>query len=309
MHIRRRDDLFELWTPAKVNLHLEVLGRRSDGFHELETLMCPIDLYDTLYVRSETTGRIRLECEQVGSSLANGSIDSQLSAAGPQVLARGPDNLVYRALEYVRQEAGVKLGATVRLVKRIPVAAGLAGGSSDAAAALVAAVGAWKLDFTSRDLLRLAARLGSDVAFFLSAGWAVCRGRGEIVQPVTGIGNLSLVVVSPPQGLATAEVFSALSRSRETRSVSTLLEALRDGRISRIAGALHNRLQPVARRMSPWIARLEDAFDQAGVDGHLMSGSGSSYFGLCRSARHARGVARRLSAQGLGRVFVVQSRD
>jgi 4-diphosphocytidyl-2-C-methyl-D-erythritol kinase len=309
MHIRRRDDLFELWTPAKVNLHLEVLRRRSDGFHELETLMCPIDLYDTLYVRSEPDGRIRLECEQVGPSLASDSIDSKILAAGPQVLATGPDNLVYRALEYVRQEAGVKLGATVRLVKRIPVAAGLAGGSSDAAAALVAAVGAWKLDFTSRDLLRLAAQLGSDVAFFLSAGWAVCRGRGEIVQPVAGIGNLSLVVVSPPQGLATSEVFSALGRSRQRCSVAPLLEAVKEGRINSIAQALHNRLQPVARNMSPWIARLEHAFDQAGVAGHLMSGSGTSYFGLCRSARHARGVARRLSAQGLGKVFVVQSRD
>jgi 4-diphosphocytidyl-2-C-methyl-D-erythritol kinase len=250
-----------------------------------------------------------LECEQAGPSLATDSIDSQLLAAGPQVLAKGPDNLVYRALEYVRQEAGVKRGATVRLVKRIPVAAGLAGGSSDAAAALVAAAGAWKLDFTSRDLLRLAARLGSDVAFFLSTGWAVCRGRGEIVQPVAGIGNLPLVVVSPPEGLSTVEVFSALGRSRETRSVSTLLEALRDGRIASIAQALHNRLQPVARRMSPWIARLEREFDQAGVDGHLMSGSGTSYFGLCRSARHARIVAGRLSARGLGRVFVVRSRD
>jgi 4-diphosphocytidyl-2-C-methyl-D-erythritol kinase len=317
MRIRRHDDLFELWTPAKVNLHLEILGKRPDGFHELETLMCPIDLYDTLYVRSEPSGRIRLECEQAGPSAGNnsaGNVSAPDDSTDSQLLSSGPDNLVHRALECVRQEAGVKLGATVRLVKRIPMAAGLAGGSSDAAAALVAAVGAWKLDFTARDLLRLAAQLGSDIAFFLSEGWAVCRGRGEIVQPVAGIGNLPLVVVSPPQGLATAEVFAAVGRTRQTqthqsRSVAPLLAAVKSGHFTGIAQALHNRLQPVARRMSPWIARLEDEFDREGVDGHIMSGSGSSYFGLCRSAVHARGVARRLSARGLGKVFVVQSRD
>ncbi|MEZ6071741.1 MAG: 4-(cytidine 5'-diphospho)-2-C-methyl-D-erythritol kinase [Pirellulales bacterium] len=310
MHIRRRDDLFELWAPAKLNLHLEVLGRRSDGFHELETLMCPINLCDTLYVQSHSSGRIRLDCQFADRRLPNGSPEARLAD-------EGADNLVCRALELVRHEAGVKLGATVRLVKRIPVAAGLAGGSSDAAAALVAAAAAWKIDFTPQDLLRLAAQLGSDIAFFLQTGWAVCRGRGEIVQPVAGLGNLAVVVVTPPQGLATADVFAALRRhdeqrgrtDHEHRSIDGLLDAVQTGHLGRIGQALHNRLQTVAGRLSPWIARLADEFARAGVVGHLMSGSGTSYFGICRGARHARGIARRMVARGLGRAFVVRSRQ
>ena len=125
-------------------------------------------------------------------------------------MPEGPDNLVVRAVELVRRRAGVRRGAKLLLVKRIPAAAGLGGGSSDAAAALVAANEGWRLGRSRDELADWAAELGSDVPFFLAGGPAICRGRGERVEPVAGLGALDFVVVRPPEGLSTAAVYGVV---------------------------------------------------------------------------------------------------
>jgi 4-diphosphocytidyl-2-C-methyl-D-erythritol kinase len=216
-------------------------------------------------------------------------------------LPTGNDNIAVRAIELLRRRAGVERKCAVRLTKRIPSAAGLGGGSSDAAAALAAANVAWNLGWTRDRLLPLAAELGSDVPFFLYRGPAICRGRGEQVTPIARFGVLFVVVVRPPQGLRTAEVYQASRPSASMRSAAAVLEGLwqRDWRRLEI----YNALTPAARRLSPWIARMEQEFAGTGCLAVGMSGSGTSYFGICRSARQARCVSGRLRSRQLGRVF------
>src|SRR5438552_1098782 len=159
---RYADDLV-VWAPAKVNLFLEVLGKRPDGYHEIATLMAAVGLYDTLVFKEEPSGEVRLR-----------SSNSDLST--------GPENLVLRAVELVRQHTGSKRGVAIRLIKRIPLAAGLAGGSTDAAATLAGLNQLWRLGLETKDLAGLAAQLGSDVPFFFAAPAAWCTGRGEQVS-------------------------------------------------------------------------------------------------------------------------------
>src|SRR5438045_753982 len=176
------------WAPAKVNLFLEVVGKRPDGFHELRTLMAAVSLYDTLTFAPAPPGPIRLSCPGVP-------------------LSTGPENLVVRAAEALRRYAGTDAGADVVLTKRIPLAAGLAGGSTDAAATLVGLNRLWGLGLSRAELMPLAAGLGSDVAFFLAPPCAWCTGRGEVVEPWPLGARLHLVLVAPPFGLGTADVY------------------------------------------------------------------------------------------------------
>ncbi|MDZ7617406.1 MAG: hypothetical protein U1E05_10395, partial [Patescibacteria group bacterium] len=190
MHICRSAGIVSVRAPAKINLFFEVLAKRADGYHEVETLMCPIDLYDTITFREDPSGQVQLSSKQVFG--AGGRRRARSGGTGGDVLPEGRDNLVVRAVELVRQTAGVQRGAAVRLVKRIPMAAGLGGGSSDAAAALVAANIGWDLNLGPDVLLRLAAQLGSDVPFFLAGSAAVCRGRGERIEPIDRMASLHL---------------------------------------------------------------------------------------------------------------------
>jgi 4-diphosphocytidyl-2-C-methyl-D-erythritol kinase len=219
----------------------------------------------------------------------------------------GPANLAARAVELLGSRAGVRLGATVRLIKRIPSAAGLGGGSSDAAAALAAANELWRLGWPPRDLAELGAELGSDVPLFFSPGPAICRGRGERVEPIAPAGPLHFVVARPPAGLSTAAVYRACQPGRPPRRVEPLREALELGDARKAGRLLFNRLEPAAEELSPWIARLREEFAAADCLGHQMSGSGSSYFGLCRHARHARRVAGRLRAKGVAMALAVRA--
>ena len=300
MQVHRDSVEIVVQTPAKLNLFFEVLAKRTDGYHEIETLMCPIDLYDTLYFREETSERIELECQWGSSADGHGGF-------GFEDVPRGPGNLVFRAVDLVRRRTGVTRGARLRLVKRIPSAAGLGGGSSDAAAALVAANLGWNLGLGPDALARLAAELGSDVPFFLAGGPAVCRGRGERIEPVAGLGALDFVVVRPPEGLSTAAVYGVCRPAEQPRPLAPLVDALRQGDIEQAGRLLLNRLQPAAEELSPWIVRLRRCFAAEDCLGHGMSGSGTAYFGLCHHARHARRMARRLRANGLGCVVAVRS--
>jgi 4-diphosphocytidyl-2-C-methyl-D-erythritol kinase len=296
MYIQRTTTQVVVTAPAKLNLFLEVLAKRDDGFHEIETLMCPVNLYDTLYFRDEPRGGVTLRCEF--------SIDNRVET-GDLPFPIGPENLVVRAVELLRRESGSDRGASLLLYKRIPVAAGLAGGSSDAAAALVAGNVAWKLGYSMARLAQLAAQLGSDVPFFLSGKAAICRGRGEKITPLPRICPLHFVLVRPPAGLSTAAVYQACRPAAEAAPIGQLQAALTMGQLREIGVSLHNRLQPAARSLSPWIGRLEEEFARLNLAGHLMTGSGTSYFGLCRGARHARFVAGWLRGRGLGRVYTV----
>ena len=297
MYVQRLAWGVHVQAPAKLNLFFEVFGKRNDGFHEIETLMVPIGLYDSLSFEPQTSGPITVDCRWAAGG--DGSPLGELPAS--------QSNIVTRALELLRQRAGINDGARVRLLKRIPLAAGLGGGSSDAAAALVAANIGWKIGWSTSALSELAGALGSDVPFFFAPGAAICRGRGELIEPVAGIGSWHFVLVRPPEGLSTASVYARCQASRDGRSSTALIDAMRRGDARRIAATVHNALEPAAESLSPWIGRLRREFQRLDCVATQMSGSGSSYFGICRNARHARRAAELLKSRGVGRVYAVRS--
>jgi 4-diphosphocytidyl-2-C-methyl-D-erythritol kinase len=197
-------------------------------------------------------------------------------------LSTGPDNLVCRAAERLRQHTGCVRGAHVRLTKRIPLAAGLAGGSTDAAAALAGLNELWGLGLTPVELAALAARLGSDIPFFLGPGTAWCTGRGEMVAPLTPGRPLYLLLACPPAGLGTAEVYRGVVVPEAPGSGDEVRQAVEAGDVDEVGRRLHNRLQPVAEKLCPQIREVLEALAAHCPAGQLMSGSGSSVFALCR---------------------------
>jgi 4-diphosphocytidyl-2-C-methyl-D-erythritol kinase len=279
-----------VWAPAKVNLFLEVLGKRPDGYHAIATLLLAIRRYDTLRIREDASGSIQLQCNR-----------SDLST--------GPDNLIVRAARLLQERTGCSRGCQIRLTKRIPLAAGLAGGSSDAAATLVGLNRLWKLGLGTSELARLAAELGSDVPFFLHPPAAWCTGRGEIVTPVPMPRPLDLVLLCPNFGSSTAAVYAQVRPPDQPLDGAALLAAVRTGDVEEIGRRLHNRLQPAAETIAPKLAEYFQRLRSLGPTGALMSGSGSSLFAVCRDRRDAERIAQELrqSARGEYEVYVVRS--
>jgi 4-diphosphocytidyl-2-C-methyl-D-erythritol kinase len=299
MNVHRLASSVVVRAPAKLNLFFEVLAKRGDGYHEIETLMVSVSLYDSLVVASDPSGRVRVNCRWAAAA------GDPLNALGE--LPAEPDNLATKAVELLRRRAGVALGAEVELIKRIPAAAGLGGGSSDAAAALLAANVAWNLNWPPAALAEVAVELGSDVPFFLGPPAAIGRGRGEQLEPVAGLGTLHFVLVRPPQGLSTGQVYANCQVAARPRSVAPLVDALRSGDPRQLNRLIHNRLEPAAQALSPWIGRLQRELGSQDFLAAQMTGSGTGYFGICRHARHARRVARRLRARGIGRVYALST--
>jgi 4-diphosphocytidyl-2-C-methyl-D-erythritol kinase len=299
MYVHRRRTRIEIWTPAKLNLFLEVLGRRADGYHEIETLMVPISLFDTLRLSRRDDGRVHLTSRWAFPPCRS----SPGTLPGEAPLPPAIENLAYRAIERLRQRAGVTTGVDLELIKRIPAAAGLGGGSSDAAAALCGGNELWELKWSRERLAELAAELGSDIPFFLYDSSAWCRGRGEQVEPWWLGTRHHFVLVCPPQGLSTAEVYSHTERVTSRRGGAVRGEAGRLRRPADLAHLMFNRLQSAAEQIAPWIRAMQQQFNRLDVLGHQMSGSGSAYFGVCRNARHSARVEAILRSRAAGRIF------
>ena len=268
-----------LRTSAKVNLALEVLGKRGDGYHEIATVLQAVDLCDRLKVEAADT--LSLQTDDPDLPTDDG-------------------NLVMGAARLLQKASGVEAGARIRLDKRIPVAAGLGGGSSDAAATLWGLSRLWGLRWPKARLQELAVELGMDVPFFLGSGRAVARGRGERLDALPGGGGYALVLVNPRVPLATREVYGRVPAGWEARPVGTerVIEALRTRSVAKLAAALTNNLESVAEPVLPVIGRMKAALLAAGALGAIMSGSGPTVFGLARSLDHARQIRTRVSRAG-----------
>jgi 4-diphosphocytidyl-2-C-methyl-D-erythritol kinase len=290
--------------PAKINLHLELLARRSDGFHELETLMAPISIFDSLSFTATSDEALTLSCVWEPGIEARRTLAQRQGTGSPwEALPESPSNLAWLALTMLREESGVESGGYLRIVKRIPAAAGLGGASSDAAWALRVANRAWGLHWSTERLASIAARLGSDVPFFLFQGAAICRGRGERIEQLGAVPRLHIVVVRPPDGLSTAAVFGRCRVPVTPVSCDRLTKSLIDGDSGSVAKRLHNRLQEPATVLSPSIRQLVDSLQLVGGIGYLMSGSGTSHFVVCWNQQHAQAIAGRLRSKGVGAVY------
>ncbi|TEB08449.1 4-diphosphocytidyl-2-C-methyl-D-erythritol kinase [Pelotomaculum schinkii] len=260
---------------AKINLTLEVLGKRPDGYHEVEMVMQSIELHDYLEF-SPTPGKITLTVEGDG-------------------LPAGAQNLVYRAADLLRGHRGIRQGASIHLKKYIPVAAGLAGGSADAAATLIALNKMWGTGLSLLDLMKLGERLGSDIPFCLLGGTALARGRGERVERLPACPGLGVVLVKPPFGLSTAHVYQSYKRevSVDKPDHRGMINAIEKNDARAICSHLVNMLEPVAIQLQPAISVIKAKLLQAGALGVLMSGSGPTVFGLTPDLDTAHAVAAR----------------
>jgi 4-diphosphocytidyl-2-C-methyl-D-erythritol kinase len=278
----------EVFAPAKLNLFLEVLARRPDGYHEIETVMVAVSLYDTLTILDDPSGEIRLRCND-------------------PTLPVDANNLVIKAADRLKAATDGGGGARIELTKAIPAQAGLAGGSSDAAATLAGLDRIWDLGLSKERLDALATEVGSDVPFFNHGPAAVCRGRGERVQEVQLVDRYHFVLVCPPVGVSTADVYRRVVPPERPRPVGPVLDALAKGGRADLGPSLFNRLQPSAETIRPELTRVRTALADLGplLDGSSMSGSGSAYFGLCRNLAAAQQAAEILQTLGLGWVRVV----
>jgi 4-diphosphocytidyl-2-C-methyl-D-erythritol kinase len=262
---------------AKVNLGLEVLSRRADGYHELSTLLSAVDLSDQ--VTLEITGRerdvapIALTCDAPG-------------------VPPGPDNLAWRAADAMRREVGDAPPIRIHLAKAIPVAAGLGGGSADAAAVVAGLDRLWGVGLSGARRQALATSLGMDVPFFLGSGTALGTGRGEQLAPVRAPAPLPLVLVNPGFPLATRDVYGRLEAADLTdgSAVRALVAALGESPRA-IAARLVNGLEAGAGRLWPGFGAVKAALLGAGALGAVMSGSGPTVVGVAASLAAARRIA------------------
>jgi 4-diphosphocytidyl-2-C-methyl-D-erythritol kinase len=277
--------------PAKVNLFLEVLAKRPDGYHEIATLMVAVRLFDTLVFQEESGDHLELVCNRPD-------------------LTTGPDNLILKAARKLQEKTGCQRGARIRLVKRIPMAAGLAGGSTDAAATLAGLNRLWRLGCSDQDLAQWSGEIGSDVPFFFHTPAAWCTGRGEKVTAVAVGRPLDLVLVCPQVGLATASVYRGVTVPESPLQGEEICQALASGDVEALGRHLHNRLQPVAERLCPVVAQWYERLRSFQPAGQLMSGSGSSLFAVCRHRREAEALARQLrpgADEEQAKVYLVRS--
>jgi 4-diphosphocytidyl-2-C-methyl-D-erythritol kinase len=260
---------FSVIAPAKINLDLRILGRRSDGYHEIQTLLQTIDLTDEIRATVAPPDVLDLQVKPVG------------------VVSSGSDNLMMRAAEALRRHTGIKAGARLELAKKIPIGAGLGGGSSDAAATLVLLDVLWGLNLEPSDLRGLAAEIGSDVSFFLTGGLALATGRGEIIRPLPDLVDCSVVVCTPSIQVATADVYDRFASGPRLTSrgpnanVGAFTAGLDNaGTVEPPWQELGNDLEPVVVENWPEVGRAVTALKAMGPLYAAVTGSGAAAFAV-----------------------------
>ena len=275
--------------PAKLNLHLSVGPVRKDGFHELVTVYHAVSLYDEVVI--EPADRVSVT----------------VTGEGAGQLPLGDDNLAVRAVRALAALLGRSPDVALTIRKGIPVAGGMAGGSADAAAALVAADAMWGGELDRITLEGLAAGLGSDVAFLLHGGSALGTGRGEAISPVLGTGEYHWVLAVADAGLSTPAVYAELDRQRESGPTTRVgepdgvLASLRAGDVVALGTVLANDLQSAALRLRPQLRQVLDAGRELGAAGTIVSGSGPTVAMLARSAEESVRIASALSGMDVCR--------
>lgn len=290
---------------AKLNLALRVTGRRADGFHDLCTLFERIDLYDDIKFTDSMDQEIHISCDDPAVP-----VDSR--------------NLVYKAAKLLREEYKVKRGARITIYKRIPVAAGLAGGSSDAATGLMGLNKLWGLGLDRQDLVPLARKIGSDVAFFLyDIPWGLGTGRGDMIRPLDIKLKLFHVLITPMAPVLTKDVYGVyasrlsgrrtngrgtgdFSLTKSNDAVTILICSLRKNDIIGVGAHLFNDLEPAILKIRPSLQKLKERLVRSRVLGVSFSGSGPSIFALTSTREDAERIRERFMRK-YRRVYVVQT--
>ena len=285
----------QLLSPSKLNVFLEVHGKRDDGYHELETVMLRTSLCDVMKFDATTSDRLSLRL--VGHPTADVRDSFPLDNS----------NLILRAAEALRLRCGVEYGSAIFIDKRIPAQAGLAGGSANAATTLITLNQLWDLRLQRSELHEIAASLGSDINFFIEGSRAaICRGRGELVESIPLNQNLWAVLARPTVGNRTPEVFSQLQFADQRRSVEQTIASLRLGTSALVSRASFNRLTRSAMELNNAMAELMTKMARLCNRPVHMTGSGSTCFVLARSAREASRIRAQLTGLELAFLSTAQ---
>ncbi|MDE3840529.1 4-(cytidine 5'-diphospho)-2-C-methyl-D-erythritol kinase [Bacillus methanolicus] len=248
--------------PAKINLTLDVLYKRTDGYHEVEMIMTTIDLADRLELSLLDEDQIRIISHN-------------------HYVPDDERNLAYQAAQLLKERFQVKKGALIRIEKTIPVAAGLAGGSSDAAATLKGLNKLWDLGLSVDELAALGAEIGSDVSFCVYGGTALAKGRGELITELPAPPTCWVILAKPSIGVSTAEVYRRLDLNRISHpNTKEMIKAIETKDYSKVCENLGNVLEDVTMKMHPEVVLIKDQMKRFGADAVLMSGSGPTVFGL-----------------------------
>ncbi|MCU0560785.1 MAG: 4-(cytidine 5'-diphospho)-2-C-methyl-D-erythritol kinase [Desulfobacterales bacterium] len=277
--------MVRILSPAKINLFLRITGRRADGYHNLLSLMCRVGLFDEIRLRL-ASAPVRLECSDPG-------------------LPRGEANLAVRAALIFFEALGRPAGVEISLEKRIPVSAGLGGGSSNAASVLMGLNHAHGAPFSPRRLKRMARRLGADVPFFIGESPALASGIGDVLEPCPNLPMFHIILVCPPFAVSTAEVYGRLNL-RLTNCPKQITKARFKTEGFDPRRHLCNDLETVTQALHPEILSVKRQLLDRGALGALMTGSGGAVFGLFRRARDARQAAGALAVAAGWRLFAVE---
>lgn len=274
MKIFERDGGLEIISPAKLNLYLDIVGKRVDGYHQVLTLMQEITLADSLEI------------------FPQGREGIQLTSTDPTI-PLGGDNLIVRAARRFLDRYPVSSGVRIHLRKKIPAAAGLGGGSGNASATLIGLNHLFQKKLTPEVLANEASGIGSDCPFFIYGGSALCESRGEQVKVWPALRPFSVLIVCPTQTCSTAQVYRALtlpSSPEPQRPVDLVFEELRSGEINRVRAALYNRLEDVVIKIYPELGIFRERLAAWGLPSPRLTGSGSAFFGIFESVEAAKAV-------------------
>ena len=273
---------------AKINLGLDVLRRREDGYHEVKMIMQTVDIWDVLtFSRSEKPG-ITLSVNK-------------------EELPASKDNLIYRAAELVMQKYNIQDGVIISLEKNIPIAAGMAGGSTDAAAVFHGLKELFSLEMSVEEMQKLGVKIGADVPYCIVGGTALSEGIGEILSPLPAPPDCVLVVAKPDINVSTKFVYENLHANelKVHPDIDGMIDAIREGDLSGITERMGNVLETVTVKEYPVIEEIKSLMKQAGAENALMSGSGPTVFGIFTDRESAKAAAKQIKEKGLAsQVFV-----
>ena len=273
---------------AKINLGLDVLRRRPDGYHEVKMVMQTVDIYDDLFLEKTEKPGVELQIE-----------GSELTA--------GKDNRICRAAELFMEEKGIAGGVKIRLVKRIPIAAGMAGGSSDAAATLRGMNELWETGCSAQELQKLGVRLGADIPYCVVGGTMLSEGIGEILTPLPAPPECVLLIAKPEISVSTKFVYENLHADtlKSHPDIDGMVEAIRRGQLEGITERMGNVLETVTTKTYPVIEEIKTVMKEKGAENALMSGSGPTVFGIFGQKEQAEAAAAILRERDLAKqVFV-----
>lgn len=272
----------ELKAYGKINLGLDVIRKRPDGYHDLDMIMQMVDVYDDIVITKNKTGKIEVKTDTA-------------------VLSNGKDNLAYMAAKMLMDEFKIKDGVNIYINKRIPIAGGMAGGSSDCATTLMGINQLFELGLSKEELMERGVKLGADVPYCVLGGTAIARGIGEVLTPLPVPADCHVIIAKPPVSVSTAYVYGHIKPLKITKrpDIEAMAQSIKDGDLKKMASLIYNVMEDVTVGEYPIISEIKQVMLDNGALNSIMSGSGPTVFGLFDDKEKAQQCVKTLEEKGL----------